>query len=93
MLFWLHATNETVDFILENAAKDRSDDGAFTMRQTDKRAVVCDGRQQSQQLRVQPIQQVAHELMRILLLITTASCFNKYAALMSETTARVSYDM
>ena len=52
MLFRLHATNEAVDFVLKNAAEDGSDDGAFAVRQANKRTIVSDGGQQRQQLRV-----------------------------------------
>jgi len=78
MLFRLHATNETVDFILENAAKDGSDDRTFTMRKTNKWAVIRNCRQKCQQLRVQPIKQVAHKLVCILLLIATATFISQH---------------
>ena len=52
MFFRLHAANKTVNFILENATKNSSDNCTFALRQPNKRTVVRDGWKKCQQLGV-----------------------------------------
>lgn len=72
MFFGLHTTDETVDLVLQKAAKDGGDNGGGALLR-DELGVGRGVRQQLQQLRVHAVQQVAHELMGILLLVAPAT--------------------
>lgn len=70
MFFRFHSTHETIDFTLQESPENGRDDGALALRSNVRRVVVWI-RQQLQQLYVQAVQQVAHELVGILLLVAT----------------------
>lgn len=70
MFLGFHATDETVHLILQEATKDGCNycGSAFWRN---KGRIGSGVWQQLQQLRVKPVQQISHELMGILLLVTS----------------------
>ena len=68
VFFRLHAADEAVDFVLQDAAEDRGDYGAFTLR-TDVWTVGVRVRQEGKQLGMEPVEKVSHKLVSVLLLV------------------------
>ena len=69
MFLRLRAADQAVDLILQQSAEDGGDDGALALRADVGARRVRVG-QQGEQLTVQPVEQVTHELVGVLLLVT-----------------------